>query len=215
MTTKLKQHCILTCLFLLSSMLLCSCSSSNSEKNVGIEKPKYVVIEEKGNCQIRQYEPYIAAETLVDSDFDNAGNIAFNRLYKYISGNNRKKESIAMTAPVNQQSEKIAMTAPVNQQKSEGKYIVSFTMPSKYTLDTLPEPLDSSIVLRQVPAQKVAAIRYSGTWSQKKYIKNKTEVEQFIREKELKVTGEDIFARYNPPFQLWFLRRNEVLIPVE
>lgn len=215
MTTKLKQHCILTCLFLLSSMLLCSCSSSNSEKNVGIEKPKYVVIEEKGNCQIRQYEPYIAAETLVDSDFDNAGNIAFNRLYKYISGNNRKKESIAMTAPVNQQSEKIAMTAPVNQQKSEGKYVVSFTMLSKYTLETLPEPLDSSIVLRQVPAQKVAAIRYSGTWSQKKYIKNKTEVEQFIREKELKVTGEDIFARYNPPFQLWFLRRNEVLIPVE
>jgi hypothetical protein len=196
-------------------MLLCSCSSSNSEKNVGIEKPKYVVIEEKGNCQIRQYEPYIAAETLVDSDFDNAGNIAFNRLYKYISGNNRKKESIAMTAPVNQQSEKIAMTAPVNQQKSEGKYVVSFTMLSKYTLETLPEPLDSSIVLRQVPAQKVAAIRYSGTWSQKKYIKNKTEVEQFIREKELKVTGEDIFARYNPPFQLWFLRRNEVLIPVE
>jgi hypothetical protein len=131
-------------------MLLCSCSSSNSEKNVGIEKPKYVVIEEKGNCQIRQYGPYIAAETLVDSDFDNAGNIAFNRLYKYISGNNRKKESIAMTAPVNQQSEKIAMTAPVNQQKSEGKYIVSFTMPSKYTLETLPEPLDSSVVLRQV-----------------------------------------------------------------
>ncbi len=215
MTTKLTQHCILTCLFLLSSMLLCSCSSSNSEKNVGIEKPKYVVIEEKGNCQIRQYEPYIAAETLVDSDFDNAGNIAFNRLYKYISGNNRKKESIAMTAPVNQQSEKIAMTAPVNQQKSEGKYVVSFTMPSKYTLETLPEPLDSSIVLRQVPAQKIAAIRYSGTWSQKKYIKNKTEVEQFIREKELKVTGEDVFARYDPPFQLWFLRRNEVLIPVE
>jgi hypothetical protein len=196
-------------------MLLCSCSSSNSEKNVGIEKPKYVVIEEKGNCQIRQYEPYITAETLVDSDFDKAGNIAFNKLYKYISGNNRKKESIAMTAPVNQQSEKIAMTAPVNQQKSEGKYIVSFTMPSKYTLETLPEPLDFSIVLRQVPAQKVAAIRYSGTWSQKKYIKQKTEIEQFIRQKELKVTGEDVFARYDPPFQLWFLRRNEVLIPVE
>ena len=215
MTTKLKQHFMLTCLFILSSMLLCSCSSSNSEKNVGIEKPKYIVIEENGNCQIRQYEPYITAETLVDSDFDSAGNIAFNRLFKYISGNNRKKESIAMTAPVNQQSEKIAMTAPVNQQKSEGKYIVSFTMPSKYTLETLPEPLDSSIVLRQVPAQKIAAIRYSGTWNQKKYIKNKTEIEQFIREKELKVTGEDIFARYDPPFQLWFLRRNEVLIPVE
>ena len=215
MIKTLKQHYSLTCLFLLSSLLLCSCSSSNSEKNVGIEKAKYIVIEENGNCQIRQYEPYIAAETLVDSDFDNAGNVAFNRLFKYISGNNRKKESIAMTAPVNQQSEKIAMTAPVNQQKSEGKYIVSFTMPSKYTLDTLPEPLDSSVVLRQIPAQKIAAIRYSGTWSQKRYIEHKTEIEQFIREKNLKTAGEDIFARYNPPFQLWFLRRNEVLIPLE
>jgi hypothetical protein len=214
MTKKLKQHYSLTCLFLLSSLLLCSCSS-NSGKHLAIEQAKYTVIEEKGNCQIRQYEPYIAAETLVDSDFDNAGNIAFGRLFKYISGHNRKKESIAMTAPVNQQSEKIAMTAPVNQQKSEGKYVVSFTMPSKYTLDTLPEPLDSNVVLKQIPAHKIAAIRYSGTWSQNKYIEHKTELEQFIKEKGLKVKGEDIFARYDPPFQLWFLRRNEVWIPVE
>jgi hypothetical protein len=214
MIKTLKQHYSLICLFLLSSLLLCSCSS-NSEKNVGIEQAKCKVIEQKGNCQIRQYEPYIAAETLVDSDFDKAGNIAFGRLFKYISGNNRKKESIAMTAPVNQQSEKIAMTAPVNQQKSEGKYIISFTMPSNYTMDTLPEPLDSSVVLKQIPARRIAAISYSGTWSQKRYIEHKAELEQFIRDKELKIIGEDIFARYDPPFQLWFLRRNEVWIPVE
>jgi hypothetical protein len=117
----LKKPFALLCLFSFSSLLLYSCSSSNSEKHVGIEKAKYTVIEKEGNCQIRQYEPYVAAETLVDSDFDKAGNIAFNRLFKYISGNNRKKESIAMTAPVNQQSEKISMTAPVNQQKSQDK----------------------------------------------------------------------------------------------
>jgi hypothetical protein len=88
-------------------------------------------------------------------------------------------------------------------------------MPSKYTMDTLPEPLDSSVVLKQIPAHKIAAIRYSGTWSQKRYIEHKAELEKFIRDKELKITGEDIFARYDPPFQLWFLRRNEVWIPVE
>ncbi|OHB55479.1 MAG: heme-binding protein [Planctomycetes bacterium GWF2_42_9] len=209
----IKQNLIFVCLFSVLSLLLCSCSES--EKKVEIEKAKYTVIEEKGNCQIRQYEPYIAAETLVDSDFDEAGNIAFGRLFKYISGNNRKKESIAMTSPVNQQSEKIAMTAPVSQEKSADKYIVSFVMPSKYTLDTLPEPIDPNVVIKQIPARKIAAIRYSGTWGQKRYLEHKTKLEEFIKEKKLKVTGEDIFARYDPPFQVWFLRRNEVWIPVE
>jgi hypothetical protein len=182
---------------------------------MGVEIAKYTVIEKKSSCQIRQYEPYVAAQTLVDSDFDNAGNIAFNRLFKYISGNNRKKESIAMTAPVNQQSEKIAMTAPVNQQKSADKYVVSFTMPAKYTMDTLPEPLDSSVVLKQIPSRKIAAICYSGTWSKKRYDEHKSQLEQFIKEKGLKITGDDIFARYDPPFQPWFLRLNEIWIPIE
>ena len=203
--------------FIFLSLLLCSCSQSNSGRKVGLEKAKYAVIEKKGSIEIRQYQSYIVAETLVDSDFDNAGNIAFRRLFNYISGKNIKKEPIAMTAPVNQQatSEKIAMTAPVSQQKSADKFIVSFVMPSKYTLETLPQPLDSNIVLRQVPAEKIAAIRYSGTWSQKKYNEHKAELEQFIKDKGLKATGVDIFARYDPPFQLWFLRRNEVWIPVE
>lgn len=197
----------------ITTVSLSSCTSSNSEQSVA----KYSVIKKEGNFEIRQYQPCIVAETIVESDFDNAGNIAFRRLFNYISGQNRKKESIAMTAPVNQKvvSEKIPMTTPVNQQKSADKFIVSFVMPSKYTLETLPQPLDSNIVLKQVPAKKIAAIRYSGTWSQKKYNEHKAELEQFIKQNGLKATGTDIFARYDPPFQLWFLRRNEVWIPVE
>jgi hypothetical protein len=212
MAKRVNQKCCLLWLFFLCCML-CSCSAE--DKKVGIEKAAYTVIDEKGQCQLRLYEPYIAAETVVDSDFDNAGNIAFGRLFKYISGNNRKKESISMTAPVNQQSEKIAMTAPVNQEKSQGKYAVSFIMPSKYTMESLPEPLDANVILRQIPARKIAAIRYSGTWSQKRYIEHKTILQEYIKAKGLTITGPDIFARYNPPFQLWFLRRNEVWIPVE
>ena len=115
-------------------------------------------------------------------------------------GKNRKKESIKMTAPVNQKasSEKIAMTAPVNQQKAEGKYSVSFLMPSKYTMETLPEPLDSNVRLREIPAHKIVAIRYSGFWSKKKYEAKKALLEQFVEKKGLRVTGGDIFARYDP-----------------
>ena len=108
---------------------------------------------------------------MVETDFNDAANVAFRRLFNYISGNNKTKESISMTAPVNQMasSEKIAMTAPVNQQQSGEKYSISFVMPSKYSLETLPEPLDTEVSIKEIPSYKAAAIRYSGTWSQKQY----------------------------------------------
>ncbi|MHC4133055.1 MAG: SOUL family heme-binding protein [Planctomycetota bacterium] len=207
----IKRRRILHLLIFFSPICLSSCVS------VGIEKAKYRVAIKEGKFEIREYSSQIVAETVVDADFDDAGNVAFRRLFDYISGNNRKKESISMTAPVNQKarSEKISMTAPVNQYQSKGRFIVSFVMPSKYTMGSLPEPLDSNIVLRQVPSCKLAAIRYSGSWSKKRYETQKELLEEFIRNKELKITGDAIFARYDPPFQLSFLRRNEVLIPVE
>jgi effector-binding domain-containing protein len=198
-------------LILILSAFLSSCAT------VGIEKAKYEVIEKEGNFEVRQYRPQIVAETIVESDFDEASNIAFRRLFNYISGENRRKESIKMTAPVNQKasSQKIAMTAPVNQQKAAGKYSVSFLMPSKYTMESLPQPLNPNVRLREIPAQKIAAVRYSGSWSKKRYKAQKILLEEFIKKKGLRIIGEDIFARYDPPFQLWFLKRNEVLFPVE
>ena len=196
---------------------LWSCASLSGGDGVGIEKAKYSVLEKDGRFELRQYEPSIVAETLVESDFNDAGNIAFRKLYNYISGENQKKESIAMTAPVNQQnlSEKIAMTAPVGQERSGDKWVVSFLMPSKYTMETLPEPLDPAVKLREIPARKMAAVRYSGTWSRKRYEDHLARLRQFIEQHKWKATGEPVFARYDPPFQLPFFRRNEVLIPVE
>ena len=207
----MKIQRMLLCVILATiPLLLCSCT-------VGVEKPKYKVLEKEGSFEIRQYPPCLIAETIVDADFKDAGNAAFGRLFDYISGENKKKESISMTAPVNQQnlSEKIAMTAPVNQKASDGKYAVSFVMPSKYNMETIPEPLDDRVTIKQVPSQTMAAVRYSGTWSQEKYETKKAALKEFIKSKELAILGEPVFARYNPPFELWFLRRNEVLIPVE
>lgn len=212
-----KNGLILHGLMVLYLIMSGSCASSNSEGTVGIEQARYTVIEKQDKFEIRQYQPQIIAETIVEADFGKAGNMAFRRLFNYISGRNRKKESIPMTAPVSQESgsEKIAMTAPVNQQRAEGKWAISFLMPSKYTMETLPEPQDPNVVIREIPARKMAAVRYSGTWSRKRYEANKSSLEEFIRNRGLKVSGEAIFARYDPPFQLFFLRRNEVLIPVE
>ena len=183
---------------------------------MAIEEAKYKVVEKDNKFEIRDYAPHILAETFVEGDLEEAGNKAFNRLFRYISGDNRSRIKVAMTAPVSQQpmGEKIKMTAPVGQRRVQEKWVVSFMMPASYTLKTLPEPEDPNITLRQVQAQRMAAVRYSGFWSEKRYLRYKLELESWIQERGLTIVGDPIWARYNPPFTLWFLRRNEILIPV-
>ena len=156
------------------------------------------------------------AETIVEGDFDEVGNEGFRRLFDYISGKNRKRQSISMTAPVSREaeSEKISMIAPVNQMRVGEKYRITFLMPAKYTMETLPEPLDTRVKLKEVPGQLIASLRYSGTWSRDRYEENRIRLQALMRQKGLEPAGEPIFARYNPPFMPWFLRRNEVMIPV-
>ena len=180
------------------------------------EEAPYTVIKSDDIFQLREYAPQVLAEVFVDGDLEDAGSKAFRPLFDYISGKNRTQSKIAMTAPVSQEpvGEKIAMTAPVGQQRVQGKWAVSFMMPATYTMATLPIPDDPSITLRQVPARRVAAVRYSGTWSEEKYLLHKENLEKWIADNRFIVSGEAVWARYNPPFTLWFLRRNEVLIPV-
>ena len=184
---------------------------------MALEEAKYTVIMREGSFELRQYEPHIVAETMVKGDYDKAGNEGFRRLFKYISGGNQKKQSIAMTAPVSQDAgpEKIAMTAPVSQEQTGGQWRIAFVMPSEYTLDTLPQPVDPKVLLKQVPARRMAAITYSGSWSKARYEEHKALLEAFIQKQKLSPLGEPVLARYNSPFTLWFLRRNEVLIPVQ
>jgi hypothetical protein len=184
---------------------------------MAIEQSRYTVVEQADNFELRWYEPNIVAETLVEGEFSEVGSEGFRRLAGYISGRNRKQESIDMTAPVSQEPgpEKIAMTAPVNQEAEDGIWRITFTMPAGYTMDTLPVPLDDRVTLKQEPGRLMAALGYSGTWGKDRYEEMETSLRSLISEQGLKATGEPVFARYNPPFTLWFLRRNEVLIPVE
>ena len=183
---------------------------------MAIEEAKYNIFKKDNSFEIRDYKPHILAEIIVGGNIEQAGNKAFNRLFRYISGENRSRDKIEMTAPVSQESrgEKIKMTAPVSLQPTQGRWAVSFMMPAAYTLETLPEPEDSGIILRQVPARRVATVRYSGFWSEKNYLRYKNELEAWIHKRGMTILGDPIWARYNPPFTLWFLRRNEILIPV-
>jgi effector-binding domain-containing protein len=185
--------------------------------SMATEEAVYKVLKTIGKFEIREYAPLILAEIVVDGDLESAGDKAFRPLFRYISGDNRSLTKVAMTAPVSQEmaGEKIPMSAPVSQQSSGDRWVVSFTMPASYTLETLPVPDDPKITLRQIPARRMAAVRYSGFWSEKSYRQNRSELEAWIREQGLTISGDPVWARYNPPFTPWFLRRNEILIPVK
>lgn len=184
---------------------------------MAIEEAEYTVVLKEDRFEVREYQPHIVAETSVDGDFEDAGDEAFDRLFEYISGNNKSRQKIEMTAPVGQAaaSQKIDMTSPVGQMEVDGRWAVSFMMPASFTLKTTPEPKDPNVILRQIPARKMAAVRYSGFWSEKGYLRNKAKLEAWIDEKGFSTAGEPVWARYNPPFMPWFLRRNEILVPIE
>jgi hypothetical protein len=184
---------------------------------MAVEEAKYTVELKDKKFELRSYEPHILAETFVEGDFDGAGNKAFRKLFKYISGNNKSRQKVAMTSPVGQgaASEKIDMTSPVGQQQeSNGRWAVSFMMPASFSQETIPVPNDPTVILRQVPARQIASLRYSGFWSEKSYLRHKEKLETWAKDKGFKVIGEAEWARYNSPFTPWFMRRNEILLPV-
>jgi SOUL heme-binding protein len=183
---------------------------------MAIEEPSYRVIESAPPVEIREYAPYVVAETRVAGDFRDVGNEGFRRLFGYISGENRGTTKITMTAPVTQQAspERIAMTAPVTQQAEGGVYRIAFVLPSQYTLENAPLPNHPEVRLAQVPARKVVAVRYSGLWSAENYRRALAELVSFAGQRGLKLAGEPIYARYDPPFMPWFLRRNEILVEI-
>lgn len=182
---------------------------------MAIEEPKYTIESKNELYEIRNYENILVAETLVDANFEDAANVAFKILADFIFGNNVSKTKIDMTAPVSQtKSEKIDMTAPVNLSKSEGGYMVQFTMPAKYNLETLPKPNDERVHIREIPKRKIAVFTYSGSWSEARYNTKLNEFISALEKDKIRTLSEPILARYNSPFQLWFLRRNEIWLEV-
>jgi hypothetical protein len=190
---------------------------------VAIETLAYTVVDRFDGVEIRQYDGYVVAETEVEGDRSGATNEGFRRLAGYIFGGNRGDRKIAMTAPVLQaKGQRIAMTAPVLQQATggadasadAGPWLIQFTMPAAYALDALPEPIDARVRLRAEPARRVAALRYSGGWSTRRYELKLRQLYDALARRGVAVAGAPVWARYNPPITPWFLRRNEILVDV-
>ncbi len=184
-----------------------------------IEEPAYEVIRTIDDVELRQYAPYVVAEVRIEADAEEAGNLAFPILAGYIFGKNKGEKKFEMTAPVTQVAapQRLEMTAPVTQTAvpgAAGSYVIQFVLPKGVTLASAPEPLDPRVRMREVPASRIAAIRYSGFWSQANYAEHLDKLRTVMKTAGVDTTGEPVFSRYNPPFMPWFLRRNEIWLTV-
>ena len=187
------------------------------------EEPKFTVIEKSEPFELRTYAPQLVAEVKVEGDLDVASSQGFRLIAAFIFGQNQVSEKISMTVPVGieaTQSTKIAMTVPVGIEASKdsatgvNQWVFSFVMPSEYTMATLPKPLNPLVTIRELPAQRRAAITFSGFYNEAKVLEKTRALEEWIKSKQWQATGSPQFARYNPPWSIPFMRRNEILIPV-
>jgi SOUL heme-binding protein len=182
-----------------------------------IEEPTFSVVKKWNGYEVRNYAPYIVAEVEVSGDQKTALNQGFRLLAGYIFWGNTTKQSIAMTVPVSQTplSEKIAMTAPVSESKSEnGMRKVTFSMPSSYTLETLPKPNNSQVKLKEISSETRAVLTYSRGSSESRVQSKKQALWDMLNRDGVTSTGSFSSHSYNPPFTIPFLKRNEVSIVI-
>lgn len=184
------------------------------------EEAGYAVIDERNQIEIREYDELVVVETFVNTDYKEAGTIAFRKLFAYISGENISKTKISMTAPVMSkegdapEGDKIPMTSPVLGQRQAKGWRYSFVLPAGYTLENAPLPSNPEVKLVVIPRKKVAVIRYSGSWKEHTMREKSEKLVEWIQANGLERLSSPRSARYDPPWTLPFLRRNEIMIDV-
>ncbi len=191
----------------------------------GVESPRYSVLGKKSGYEIREYDPYIVAKTDIYGSFSSSLNRGFGIIAEYIFGNNvstrsaiTKEASLADRLEIT--SEKIQMTAPVLSEKGtdlemQGKYVISFVMPSKYDLDTLPVPKDGRVELLPVKRHIAAAIKFSGYATEKRVLHNLQQLRQMLTMDKIEATPRYRVAQYDPPFTFPLMKRNEVIVDLK
>ena len=180
------------------------------------EEPSYQVALQAEPFEIRQYAPLIVAQVEVPGDLSEASSAGFRLIANYIFGNNIavRESGVNMAEPV---PEKIAMTIPVIAEVKGDKktWLIQFVMPKQYTLDTLPKPNNPQVKLLAIGPQKLAVIRFTGFVSDDKVQEKTAELMAWIKSRNELPLGNPRLARYNPPWSIPWMRRNEILIPIQ
>jgi len=199
------------------------------------EEPVFALVEKADYIEIRQYRPVIVAEAYVEGDMTSASKSGFRLIADYIFGNNRSMrgrsgkapEIVALTAQVSVRlsgpSEKIAMTAPVSIEPQGNaarpsmqakRWRVQFTMPIGYSMATLPQPRNPAVTVRQDHGKRCAILAFSGFAGAEKAQTKTVELLAWIKARGFDAIATPQLARYDPPWTLPFLRRNEILVEI-
>jgi hypothetical protein len=205
-----------------TSIILQGCSV------VGIrttEEAQYTVITKSDNIEVRRYKSVMAVETFVEEEaFKDASNVAFRRLFKYITGDNIDTDDIAMTAPVMaypnplDTGKKISMTSPVIAQPTasiKNGWTLRFVLPANFTPETSPLPSNPLVTLVEIPEKNIAAKSYTGLWDDEEFRDQSSSLNVWLLKNGYTSISTPAYAGYDPPWALPFLRRNEVLIDVK
>jgi len=181
----------------------------NTEITMALEEPKYEIIKSNKDYEIRKYNNRLAIQT--EYSYENSG---FRYLFNYISGENNMSKKVSMTVPVTQ-SVKIDMTSPVTQLNKNGKMVMQFYLPSKFTLENAPKPTNSRVNLVTMEGGHFAVLKYSGSSSDKNYLKKLNKLKDSLIKDKIEMLDSGTKATFNGPFTLPILRRNEAMIEIK
>ena len=168
------------------------------------EQQPYDVVAQHPGFELRRYPAHVVAEVETTGSFESAGNSGFRPLVGYITSG-----GVAMTAPVLQQARD-----EVADVTSAQVFLVSFVMPDGADVASLPVPRDSRVVVREVPEQTAAASRFTGRWTAGSFRRQAAALRSDVAAAGWQPDGPLRWARFDPPWTPWFLRRNEVVLPV-
>tara|TARA_B100001248_G_scaffold236141_1_gene199360 strand:+ start:313 stop:1017 length:705 start_codon:yes stop_codon:yes gene_type:complete len=207
--SKMKKKIFVVTILLLSVLTFGAAMIGPIMSNV--EVPAYKILKKEQNIEIRQYPPLIIAEVKTAGSRQASISDGFRILANFIFGNNEGEKQLSMNGPITQQEGiKIAMTAPVQQEKTDAEWATSFIMPSKFSIDTIPNPINDRIKIIQIPSKRYAVITFSGRSTEENLSKQTNELEKYMNRSSYSKAGNAKYAFYNPPWTLPFLRRNEV-----
>lgn len=168
-----------------------------------LETPAYKVVEKDRNIEVRYYESMLLQSVKVSGNQYKSLRQGFRPLVNYIGAKGREGEKISMTAPVMQ-----------SLGNTNNEWIVSFSMPSKYSKKTLPEPNDKQVYSEQLKPIMAAVIRFSGKTDRSgSLIKEKEKtLLNWLKNRDFKIVSKPKYLFYNDPSTPGFLRRNEVMV---
>jgi len=168
------------------------------------ETVAYEVTGTIGEIEFRKYPRMVLASA--KSNREDSG---FNLLFSYITGNNRTRTKISMTAPVIT-SEQVPMTTPVISDEQS----MSFVMPAGKTEKDIPEPTDPRVLISTLPPHEIAVIRFKGYAGPDEINAVRVRLLEGLGKAGISWTGQPYLMRYNAPWTPGFLRRNEVGIAI-